>query len=87
MMVAPPTGAMNKSRRFTLISHRNTRSWRAFGRGSREETFGRSPREDDRVIGRGARDGGRVIERDRVIGRSPREDGGFFGLSPRMNDW
>src|SRR3954452_3492785 len=35
MMVAPATGAMNKSRRFTAMSHRNTRSWRSMGGGSR----------------------------------------------------
>jgi len=57
---------------------------RAFGRGSREETFGRSFRDDERAIGKGARDRERVIERDRS--RSPRDDGGFFGLSPRFGD-
>ncbi len=28
MIVAPPTGATNKSSMFTTMSHRNTRSWR-----------------------------------------------------------
>ncbi len=35
MMVAPPIGAINKSSTFTAMSHRNTRSWRSVGRGSR----------------------------------------------------
>jgi transposase len=35
MMVAPPIGAINKSSAFTAMSHRNTRSWRSVGRGSR----------------------------------------------------
>src|SRR3954470_10818998 len=35
MMVAPPTGAINKSSAFTAMSHRNTRSWRSVGRGPR----------------------------------------------------
>lgn len=55
-------------------------SRRAFGRGSREETFGRSVREEERVTARGARDRNRMIERESATSRSPRDDGGFFGL-------
>jgi hypothetical protein len=58
---------------------------RAFGRGSREETFGRSAREGERVTTRGGRDRDRVIEREPAISRSPRDHSGIFGLF--RNDW